>query len=125
MEQNLPLQDKSFKSDSESEEEAEDTALLIDEEDSKENLENNLIPEPQQLCETVQNVQMNHWLRNQSCLKIFYHQPKQKKLFQRFLAQPKMLCHMKNFKLKIPQRTLLKLPGTYSSTSSKAIQGNN
>ena len=46
MELNLP---KSFKSDSEFEEEAEDTALLMDEEDSRENLEYNQIPEPQQL----------------------------------------------------------------------------
>ena len=32
-----------------------DTTLLIDEEESSENLENNQIPEPQQLSETVQN----------------------------------------------------------------------
>ena len=49
MEQNLPVQDQSLKSDRESEEEAEDAALSIDEEDSRENLENHLIPEPQQL----------------------------------------------------------------------------
>ena len=49
MEQNPPVQDQSFKSDREPEEEAEDAALWIDEEDSWENLENHLIPEPQQL----------------------------------------------------------------------------
>ena len=49
MEQNPPVQDQSFKSDREPEEEAEDAALWIDEEDSRENLENHLIPEPQQL----------------------------------------------------------------------------
>ena len=49
MEQNLPVQDQSLKSDREPEEEAEDAALSIDEEDSRENLENHLIPEPQQL----------------------------------------------------------------------------
>ena len=55
MQQNLPVQDQSFESDGECEEEAEDTTLLIDEEESSENLENNQIPEPQQLSETVQN----------------------------------------------------------------------
>ena len=49
MEQNLPVQDQSLKSDREPEEEAEDAALSINEEDSRENLENHLIPEPQQL----------------------------------------------------------------------------
>ena len=49
MEQNPPVQDQSFKSDREPEEEAEDAALWIDEEDSRENRENHLIPEPQQL----------------------------------------------------------------------------
>ena len=48
MEQNPRVQDQSFKSDREPEEEAEDAALWIDE-DSRENLENHLIPEPQQL----------------------------------------------------------------------------
>ena len=42
MEQNPPVQDQSFKSDREPEEEAEDAALWIDEEDSRENLENHL-----------------------------------------------------------------------------------
>ena len=55
MQQNLPVQDQSFKSDSECDKEAEDTTLLIDEEDRSENLENEKIPEPQQLSETVQN----------------------------------------------------------------------
>ena len=55
MQQNLPVQDQSFESDGECEEEAEDTTLLIDEEESSENLENNQIPEPQQLSETEQN----------------------------------------------------------------------
>ena len=49
MEQNLPVQDQSLKSDREPEEKAEDAALSIDEENSRENLENHLIPEPQQL----------------------------------------------------------------------------
>ena len=55
MQQNLPVQDQSFKSDSECDKEAEDTTLLIDEEDRSENLENEKIPEPRQLGETVQN----------------------------------------------------------------------
>lgn len=55
MEQNLPVQEQSFKSDSEPEEEARDTALLINGQDSKENLENDLILEPQKLSETEQN----------------------------------------------------------------------
>ena len=55
MQQNLPVQDQSFKSDSECDKEAEDTTILIDEEDRSENLENEKIPEPQQLSETVQN----------------------------------------------------------------------
>ena len=55
MQQNLPVQDQSFKNDSECDKEAEDTTLLIDEEDRSENLENEKIPEPQQLSETVQN----------------------------------------------------------------------
>ena len=55
MQQNLPVQAQSFKSDSECDKEAEDTTLLIDEEDRSENLENEKIPEPQQLSETVQN----------------------------------------------------------------------
>ena len=55
MQQNLPVQDQSFKSDNECDKEAEDTTLLIDEEDRSENLENEKIPEPQQLSETVQN----------------------------------------------------------------------
>ena len=55
MQQNLSVQDQSFKSDSECDKEAEDTTLLIDEEDRSENLENEKIPEPQQLSETVQN----------------------------------------------------------------------
>ena len=55
MQQNMPVQDQSFKSDSECDKEAEDTTLLIDEEDRSENLENEKIPEPQQLSETVQN----------------------------------------------------------------------
>ena len=55
MEQNLPVQEQSFESDSEPEEEARDTALLINGQDSKENLENDLILEPQKLSETEQN----------------------------------------------------------------------
>ena len=55
MQQNLPVQAQSFKSDSECDKEAEDTTLLIDEEDRSENLENEKIPEPRQLGETVQN----------------------------------------------------------------------
>ena len=55
MQQNLPVQDQSFESDGECKEETKDTTLLIDEEESSENLENNQIPEPQQLSETVQN----------------------------------------------------------------------
>ena len=55
MQQNLPVQDQSFKSDNECDKEAEDPTLLIDEEDRSENLENEKIPEPRQLGETVQN----------------------------------------------------------------------
>ena len=44
MQQNLPVQDQSFKNDSECDKEAEDTTLLIDEEDRSENLENEKIP---------------------------------------------------------------------------------
>ena len=44
MQQNLPVQDQSFKNDRECDKEAEDTTLLIDEEDRSENLENEKIP---------------------------------------------------------------------------------
>ena len=55
MEQNLPVQEQSFESDSEPEEEARDTAHLINGQDSQENLENDLTLEPQKLSETEQN----------------------------------------------------------------------
>ena len=101
MEQNLPVQDQSLKSDREPEEEAEDAALSIDEEDSRENLENHLIPEPQQLSlsKTMQ-IDTGEPLAKEPKLyeDFFKHQAKQQRLFQSFLAQPKMLCYMKNFK---------------------------
>ena len=73
MEQNPPVQDQSFKSDREPEEEAEDAALWIDEEDSRENLENHLIPEPQQLSlsKTMQIDTGEPLAKKQSYMKIF------------------------------------------------------
>ena len=86
MQQNLPVQDQSFESDGECEEEAEDTTLLIDEEESSENLENNQIPEPQQLSETVQNETGEPLAKKPKLSEIFLPAAKQQKLLQRFLA---------------------------------------
>ena len=83
MEQNLPVQDQSLKSDREPEEEAENAALSIDEEDSRENLENHLIPEPQQLSLS------KHWLRSQSYMKIFLASSKTAKALSELLGTTK------------------------------------
>ena len=114
MQQNLPVQDQSFKSDSECDKEAEDTTILIDEEDRSENLENEKIPEPQQLSETVQNDTGEPLVKKPKLSEDFLTSRKQQKLFQRFLAQPKMLCYMKNFK-KIQQK--IQVQDTTKNTS--------
>ena len=79
MEQNPRVQDQSFKSVREPEEEAEDAALWIDEEDGRENLENHLIPEPQ------------HQLSLSKTMKIDTGEPlaKKPKLYEDFLASRK------------------------------------